>query len=367
MTAPCPILISRSAVATRKLCPMKRYYNYHHPHPDAPPGAPGGIVPTQDRDATHLAKQRGLWLHGCMEHLLAGSDWQAWLTAETDPQRVAAALTNTTTAILEEQVRLVRRAVIGWVAQRGYLLDLYTPISSEEEWTWALSPFVGQTLRLDQIWRNKTTGALLIVDFKTLSRADSNWIARLRESDQTHLYVQALTERTGEQIEGIQYEGIVIGKFEDGIQKSPFTRAYSRAGGLLFPKWQAGSSLVSTEAMTDDEWLAWAHLHRVLSDCYITTGPLRPTAAQLTQTQAATAQAELTWADTIAQVEAADPRDREAVRHRLIERSSDACLKFGAGYACAYAGLCWKGEAVTSETFAPRVDHHAPLEEAPAV
>lgn len=362
-----PISVSRSAIVTRKLCEMKRYRNYHQPHPDAPSGLiqVGGLTPVQDKDASHLAKQRGIWLHGCMEQLLKGNDWEAWLAQETAPQltanQVAGLLTGNTSSMIQEQILLVRRAVIGWVKQRGHLLDQYTPISSEDEWTWSMSPFIAQTLRMDQIWRRKSDGQLLIVDFKTLGRVDANWIDRLRNSDQTHLYIQALTERTGERIGGIQYEGIVIGKFENGVQKSTFTGGYTAVARLgVTAKWRSGASWVPTDMWTDDQWLEWADKEGVLTANYITTGPLNPPQSQLLQTKAATVQAELEWADKIAQIEAApDDESRDALISRLVERNADACLKFGMGYACPYMDLCWNGAQPDADSFDPRVDHHA--------
>ena len=361
---PAPIVVSRSAIVTRKLCEAKRYYNYHLPHPDVPPTAQvGGIVPTQDRDASHLAKTRGIWLHGCMEQLLKGHDWQAWLTTETNAARMASTLQHGDTTRVDEQITLVRRAVIGWVKQRGHLLDLYTPISAEEEWTWSMDPLVAQTLRLDQIWRHKETDQILIVDFKTLGRPDLNWVDRLRNADQTHLYIQALEDRTGERIEGIQYEGIVIGKFDAtlGMQKSTFTGGYGQAASLrttLSPKWKARATWESNTAWTDDEWLQWADATGVLMENYITTGALHPPKAQLEQTKAATVRAEIEWADKMARIE-----ENPALLPMLVERTADACLKFGAGYACPYVDLCWNGAQPDLESFDARIDHHAVKEE----
>jgi len=356
-----PIVVSRSAIVTRKLCEMKRYRNYHQPHPDyAATEQVGGLVPCEELDKSHLAKQRGIWLHGCLEQRIKGHDWEAWLQEQVNPQQVAALLTNTPNSILQEQIMLVRRATIGWMHMRGHLLERYTPVSAEEEWSWGMSPLVAQTLRLDQVWRNKESGQLLIVDFKSLGRPDANWIDRLRNSDQTHLYIQALTERSGERIEGIQYEGIVIGKFEDGIQKSPIVRAYVGRLGSPSPKWSSGATANSTAGWTDDYWLQWIVSHNALGDLYPTTGPLHPPPSQLLQTKAATVKAEMEWADKVAQIEAEpDPEAREHRLHMLVERNADACLKFGFGYACPYMGLCWDGAQADSESYSPRVDHHA--------
>lgn len=342
------IHISRSAVAARKLCPMKRYWAYHATHPDLPAeGQVGGLTPLVDPSGR--AKSRGTLFHALMERAVLGQDLD-----QLPPEL--------TGGMEEEQVVLCRRAAKGWLHQRGtLLLTEYAVQSTEAEWAWSLDPYITQHLRLDVILRHRETGELLILDYKTLARPDSNWIDRLRHSDQTHLYLQALTERTEEPV-AMQYEGILIGSYEDGVQKSPFVLAYEKHGHLS-PRWSAGSTKVSLLSWTDDQWLAWALEHQLLPTLYCTTGPLAPPVAQLLATKAATIQAELLWADTIAQLDAAPEEEtRRARRERLIERYPDSCLKFGKGYACPYGTLCWGGAQPDAETFTPRIDHHQPKE-----
>lgn len=341
------IQISRSAVVTRKLCPTKRWWGYHASHPDHPPETQvGGISPVTDRSG--FAKSRGIWLHHALEKAIRGEDW-------IDPVMADIATAGLSPELTTQWQTLVRRATHGWMAVRGaILLADYTPISAEAEWEWSLSPFISQSMRMDQIWRRTSDGRLLIVDFKTLSRPDANWIERLRHSDQTHTYLQALTERTQEQLLGLQYEGILLGSPDEktGLQRSPFVSGYRSVRGLS-PTYTPGSrSEALPDTMTDDEWRDWV-TPTVLANLYCTTGPLHPPSNQLLQTKAATAHAELQWADIVAQVEA-DPTKREA----LIERNADACLKFGWGYACPYMELCWSGFDL-DDTFAPREDHHA--------
>lgn len=348
-----PIMVSRSAIVTRKLCEMKRYRAYHELHPDMPAtDQVGGMAPTKDASGT--AKLRGTWFHGCMERLIRGDDWESYLNTEINAPMIAAMLTgdDAQAAMMKEQITLIRRAVIGWKEQRGHILNDFTPVSAEEEWTWSMHPLVGQTLRLDQIWRRKSDNQLLIVDFKTMSRPDANWINRLKDSDQTHLYIQALTERTQEPVLGMQYEGIILGKFEDGVQKSPFVRAWQGSLGWS-PTWKPGKKMEPLQ-MVDHEWLDWAKLTGILPDLYCTTGPLSPPSSQLLQTRDATVNAEITWADKIARIEA-----NPSLLPTLVERSPDACLKYGAGYACPYVDLCWHGAQPDLDTFTPRIDHHA--------
>lgn len=348
------ITISRSAVATRKLCPMKRYWAYHAPAPEGmAPTTPsvGGLSPVTEGSA--LAKLRGQWFHSLMAHAIRGRDLDVAIDDEGGrPDELP----------LEQHV-LVRRAIRGWLHVRApQLLADYAVQSTEAEWQWSLDPLVTQTLRLDAILRHRETDRLLILDYKTLSRPDTNWIDRLRDSDQTHLYLQALTERTEEPGIAMQYEGILLGTYdaETQQQKSPFVSAYHKHG-VLSPTWSAGSTRISTLDWPDDQWLAWAE--PVLPALYCTTGPLAPPPAQLLATKRATLHAELQWADTLAQLDAAPDEDTRAyLREALIERHPDSCLKYGRGHACPYVPLCWHGAVPDTDTYVPRTDHHAPKE-----
>lgn len=342
------IKVSRSAIVTRKACAMKRYWAYHAPHPDyAGDAQVGGLTPTVDASAD--AKIRGSLFHALMEAATNGQDIDTVAAAYPVPQ------------LSPTLVALCRRAAKGWRYLRAGFLADYVPMSAEVEWEWAMSPFVTQTLRLDQILRHRETDELLIVDYKTLGRPDENWVYRLWHSDQTHLYIQALIERTHESV-GMQYEGIIIGTYEKGVYKSPFVSAFEKHGRLS-AKWLAGATRVDTTSWSDDQWFAWIMEQQVLQDLYCTTGLIQPTTHALLATKNATAHAELQWANTLAEVQAApDPEAQAFCRETRIEKNADACYKYGRGYACPYVPLCWQGQRPDTDAFLPRVDHHATRE-----
>lgn len=350
-----PIQISRSAVVTRKLCPMKRWWSYHALHPDVPATTQvGGLDPVRPSTPTVTPILRGQWIHRALEHAIRQAtgqpdDWALRPQIEAD-------LPGLSEPVATGWETLIRRLTWGWMTVRGtQLLDRYQPISAEQEWAWSLHPLVAQSMRMDQIWRDRTTGRLLIVDFKTLAKPDANWGERYAMSDQTHSYVQALIERTQEPVLGIQYEGLLIGTADEdlGCQRSPYVTAYAK-GQTLSPTYSPGSRVVRLPAEWDDAtWQAWLP-RPVLESLFCTTEPLLPATAQLLQTKAATVHAEIQWASLAAEVEA-DPSKREA----LIERNPDACLKYGWGHACPYLHLCWSGFEPDADTFMPRVDHHA--------
>ena len=340
------ITTSRSAVATRKLCPMKRYWAYHALHPQVPVEAQrGGLTPVVSANGS--ATQRGTLIHALLEAGMRGQDLDEAFQEACPPD------------MPQEQAVLARRAAKGWMRVRGQSLRAaYRPVSTEEEWLWAMSPMVTQQLRMDVVLRHAATGGLLILDYKTMATMDRTWEMRMLASDQTHLYIQALTERTEELVQ-MQYEAIIVGRKDQDMQKSPFVSAYP-IGDMWVPHYQKGRSRASTLHWSDDEWLEWADTHALWSELYATTGPLRPTNAQLLATKNATAHAELQWANTLAQLEevADNPELLAWRRESLIERNSESCAKFGMGYICAYSGLCWEGHQVDEENFVPRVDHH---------
>jgi hypothetical protein len=342
---------------------MKRHRAYHQLHPEYDSLKQIGGISPRDETTTGFAKIRGQLIHGCLDVAIRGGDWQTWLSKQP-------AMLPEPFGTLEPEAQklwsaLIRRVVKGWLDVRwSQLKQDYEPMSAEEEWIWALSPLVAQSLRMDQIWRRRSDGALLIVDFKTLGSPDINWIDRLRNSDQTHLYVQALVERTQEPVMGIQYEGLMIGRknAKDGRWQSPFVSGYLKNDRVSF-KWVAGSGPYSTLHWSDEE-VFQAMGPGLLNEQYCTTGPLYPPPSQLLQTKEATVQAEIKWADIQSQLRECadqfgqDSQEYQSMLERLVERQPDACLKYGMGYACSYMPLCWDGQAPDSESFEPRIDHH---------
>ena len=351
-----PVNISRSAVVTRKTCEMKRYLNYEATLDEAQT-TPGLVPLSEGTPRSLLPRLRGQILHAVAEKIFLQDPWEAFLhdaCQVLDP------------SMRDEQEVLIRRALKGWVQIRGELLADFTTISSEAEWSWALSPEVSQSLRLDRVLRRTDDGTLAILDFKTMRAPDKNWIERLLNSEQTHLYIQALRERSQEWVMGMIYEGIIIGTLdESGHQKSPFVMGYQKRDGSLSPTYVAGAPKVYTLGWPDDQWLQWASDTGILRELYCTTGPLLPPFAQLLATKANTIGGELRWhgrMTALARVATAEGRTSDIYQERLaqlVEKNPDACLKYGWEYACPYHRICWDGATPDADTYRAREDHHA--------
>lgn len=347
-------LVSRSAIVTRKQCEMKRYLQYEF--------RAGGIQPkdfTQQAGKISLAalpKVRGAIFHNLSLAIVQGaqpSDWQPLLEQQIDllPDQIKA-----------QQLVLIRRAMRGWEIVRGaqWRQD-FDVISAEESWQWPLTPNVSEPLRMDKILRRKDDGALGIFDYKTMGSADPNWVHRMELSDQTHLYVQALKEHSNEWTLGICYDGVVIGKIKDGLQRSPFVVGYEK-NGKISPKWSAGSQIRDLSSYSDEKWLDWIQGTDGLNDLYLTTGFLSPPTEVMLHTKASIGRAEEEWLDRVKQVEnvrALEGEDSAEFRQSLalIEKNPDQCLKYGVDYACPFVGQCWHGWPI-DEQFEPRINHH---------
>lgn len=348
------IFISRSAVVTRKTCEMKRFWNYHaKPFAQEVPG----IVLKETTPKSQLPKVRGQIFHEAAAKMFAQEDWATYIDkacAELLPPE-----------LVQEQSVLIRRALLGWSIVRQEVLQDYEVVSAEQEWTWNLNPEVAQSLRLDRVLRRKEDGNLAIFDFKTMKSPDRNWIERMQNSEQTHLYIQALKERTNEWVLGMIYDGLIIGSLdEEGHQKSPFVRAYRKKDGSYSAKYVAGAPAVLTLDWPDSKWLEWIQQSGMLNELYCTTGPLLPTTEQLMRTKAATASAELRWHKRTQYLEeiennfGLESEEYQNAFETLVERNPDACLKYGWEYACPYHKLCWGGEIPTEDIFTSREDHH---------
>lgn len=347
--------VSRSAIVTRKQCEMKRYQQYElRGH---------GIQPKDFSDTDGvvgmgaLPKVRGALFHDTALAIVEGAstkEWQDQLTAKS---------TVLPASIRDVQSTLIRRALLGWQIVRGdFWRAHYDVISAEKEWLWQLSPRIVQPLRLDKILRRKDDGHLGIFDYKTMGSVDPNWIQRMEFSDQTHLYVQALKERSGEFVLGICYDGVVIGKMYKGVQKSPFVTGYEK-NGKVSATWTSGSTAVSLTSYSDDKWLDWMNKQGKLEELYVTTDFLNPPPQMLLHTKHATARAEEDWLDRIDSLEAIREsmgEDSPHYRYQLneIEKNPDQCLKYGLDYACPFVAQCWRGHGIDDD-FEPRKDHHA--------
>ena len=334
---------------------MKRFLNYDYRLPGA---LTAGIVLRQEASPRgQVPRERGKILHSAAEVMWRGGDWRTV---------VAEGIALIPEEFRAEQHVLIRRALLGWQHQRGELLSHYEVVSAEAEWKWTMDQAVQQALRLDRVLRRKDDGLLGILDFKTMTSMPYGWISKMRNSEQTHLYIQALKERSGEYVLGMIYEGIVVGKLNaQNKPNSPFVQAFEKPNGDVSLAYGAGWRRFATLDWDDQQWLDLAVRSGVLETLYVTSGPLLPPDRVLLQTKSATVNAEIVWDENISAINGlADEfgegsEEHQAAIEQLIERNPDACMKFGEDYSCSYISHCWDGAMIDEDTYMPREDHHA--------
>lgn len=359
------IRVSRSAIATRKGCEMRRYLGYDlRGH---------GISPVEFKESKDtisleaLPKVRGQLFHELSLAIVQGA------SSKDVKELVAEKSTVFPPSIRMIQSTLIRRAMMGWELIRSpWWKANFDVMSAEKSWTWQLSQRVQEPIRMDKILRHKDTGALGIFDFKTIGSVDPNWIRRMETSDQSHLYIQALKEYTDEWVMGMCYDAVVIGRWDKkkGIQKSPFVLGYLK-NGTVNGKWLAGSSDYDLTSFSDEKWLEWIQKQPdMLESLYITSGFINPPPSVLLHTKNSVARAEEEWYDRVQIVEDGrhqygedSPEYGELLA--LIERNSQECYNYGWDYACPFINQCWNGQKIDQEDFVQREDHHKEDHDAP--
>jgi hypothetical protein len=325
---------------------MKRFRTYHWKGT--------GMIPVES--IGKLEAIRGTAAHGIMERTHEGKPWEEWVAKQFEalPEKVR-----------KVQTVLIRRAMLGYYAQRWPLLsDEYEIRSAEIAWNWVLAGDVMMPFRLDRCLANKQTGHLVIHDFKFIGSMDINWRERNANSDQTHLYVQGLKERSTVPVDGIIYDAIIVGQWDHKKeqQKSPFVSAYQRDNGSYSPTYVRGADLVDISGWPDAQWLDWAKRTGILQELYITSGLLNPASHQLLATRSATVHGEREWdlkmlrLDDALATYGAESEEYQQLFESTIERTNDACLKFGWERACEHYEACWVGGE--PDNYVPREDHH---------
>lgn len=345
--------VSRSAIQARKNCEMKRFLTYHWKGT--------GMVPSSTVGS--LEAIRGTAAHMVMEHSWKGLPWEEELGEmfKKIPEKVR-----------DPQMVLIRRAMKGWYKKRWPLLSSeWDIVSAEGAWNWLLSPDVMEPIRMDRLMRAKDTGHLGIFDFKFIGSMDLNWRERHSHSDQTHLYVQALKERSGEPVDGIIYDAIIVGKWDvkNEIQKSPFVSAYDRGpsygpilSGRYSPTWVKGTALVSILDWPDSTWLQWAQETEILNELYCTSGLINPPSEDLLRTKASTIYGEREWDKKLSILEEVgqrygyDSHEYTSLFDSTVERNPDSCLQYGWEKKCEHYTQCWIGGH--PDDYVPREDHH---------
>lgn len=224
------IYYSRSAVVSDWVCPRKRYWNYEY--------AGRGINPM----ASPLALQMGILIH----------DGLAAITANIDIDTIADAANAQLKGMLlegqdfpstenihfaEEQAALVEGLL------RGYhrhiwpqLQEDYEVVACEKEMIYEHDGlhFLSKP---DLLLRNKESGDLIYVEFKSTSSVKEQWMASWQTAVQLHSSIKAVEATLGETVSQVIVQGLNKGYVSQyNRQESILIYGYFKAGQPPFQK-----------------------------------------------------------------------------------------------------------------------------------
>ncbi len=382
-----PIRTSRTAVETRQLCRHKRFLSTHLNGK--------GIT----KRGTGYERNLGQVIHTAMSKALTPyiGGLTQYATAYVPDEEVAELCQIIDTQFGDnphmklEQEWLLRFLVEGWQRYRlPHILRKYTIINVEQEKTAlfdsskylpanlaAIMRPYEMPLRLDMLVERKSDGVLEVGDFKTCREANSDWNITLDNSNQSHLYCEAVETIYERYMGGIFYEGLVKGfRKRDDAQASEFNGQTIQYGSVLYgwknkkgecdEKYVKGKVRVFLPTTlgwnTIDDLFRWINREKdVAREYFPTTQTYRPldSAAIVGQTivNENRFQQDL---DTLNNIPAEHP-EHELVKNVLFERSlNSGCFKYGLNHKCDFVGLCLErmSPEEVAQQFEPRVDHH---------
>lgn len=228
--------------------------------------------------------------------------------------------------------------------------DTFEVISLEDEWDIELDEFKLQ-LRLDGILRDKKTGKLAILDYKTTKAL--GWVRESKYSFnlQTALYVWALEKKTGEECTGISYVIFEKGSVKQDkqlnrpIRQSPYLYGFKTEHGSYQASWAKGwtkfpvynefeTTKWTLDIMTEAERAkTWMVLPQVKLDSVVQDTMIRNALNK-------------------------EREFRAKVQTSTLLKDHQSCMEFGVEHRCPYYNICWYGGKLNPENFIEREDHH---------
>lgn len=346
------------------------------------------------REATSLPLVNGIALHDAHAKLLAGygvdevvdaliGDYRTALFKgrdENDPE---------VNFLFLEQVYMVAGMVRTWAYHRLPKLLAEFEVAKfpgtdepfvEKEFTVEIAPGISAMLRLDAVLRRKSTGKLVIWDFKSLGYVSPDWYGQWEHNPQTYLYTHALKTFMNEPVEGIAYEGLIKGirRVETGeypwngrkIQVSPYCYAYQGPDGSIQVDYTSkrGFHKIQASSRTTAEWFTQVLLpanaaKHLFEGLFCIMPVISPLAWEVERWLRQVTWAEYANAEYLSEIRKATDEGRTADAKQLIEMyfptNEGRCFKYGADNKCQFIDACFtKDPEFIPLGFVARVPHH---------
>lgn len=252
----CPVEITsahlvydRSRTTTDWDCPRKRYWQYEHE----------GTGITPEVDAVELFT--GSVIHDAMSAIAqAQLNLVAMPSGEVDIDGIALAAANKMMAYhcpedlqnvdsvvvyAKEQAALIYGMLKGFYQQQWpKLMEKYDIVCVEEEMFYIhdqygkgdLKAHFVMMVKPDLVLRDKTSGELVYLEYKSTSSKKEGWMAQWEDAVQVHSTLNAIEQTFGERPVYVIVQGLYKGYESYGKQSSPFCYAYGKQGQPPFSK-----------------------------------------------------------------------------------------------------------------------------------
>lgn len=380
------IKTDRSRIEARQQCRSKRLYGYHW--------GGKGIAPKSSRYEAAF----GIALHEEMSDLLKAHQRLNSRPYLAVSKHLEPALNNLTEGMdgahrhhaVTEQQALMSGLVNGWRLNRlPHIIHQYEILTDyvEKEYEVEFKPEdylpgdiaqyyqpVVLMIRLDCLLRDKVTGELVILDFKTASQASEDWSINLDNSLQSNLYIAAVEKITNKPVSGVMYEGLVKGKRElDKAKSSPYNGQIIQYGSFLYG-WKDKTGNVHKDYVSGRtrEFIPEHHPpgHAVeffdtlrkmgyKPEAYFPTSvPWRP--LDINQIVAQMIVNENDYHQTLDLCNAEEEPIRSIKLDVLFEKSLSMCYKYGSKHPCPFVDIC-HGKLSEDEIriqYEERIPHH---------
>ncbi len=233
-------LLDRSRLAQYQRCPRAYYWGYVYK----------GLGVAPSRRALPLAF--GGSMHMGLEQLLRGEGVQRGVEValhefelQARGQGLELQPNESAYEVYREQSALLEALLRAWyIVRYPSFMEEYEVVDLEREEEWKPSEAITFMARADGVLRNRASGDLYVLSFKTTKQYSGKSAKEARMDIQGMSELVAVEERLGERVQGIQMEYLVKGRREEwpkgsGIYQtsSPLIRPWTNADGKLAHNW----------------------------------------------------------------------------------------------------------------------------------
>jgi hypothetical protein len=385
------IYTSRSKGVTRQECKRMLYLGYEW--------AGKGL----QRESGALPLLTGTAIHAAHARLFAGDEIESVISSTlvnyyAELFRGRDRKDPLLTALYREQAHMLSGMIRTWAYHRLPLILEEFEIARiegmpfiEYEFPYEIAPGIIEQMRLDAVLRRKSTGELVIWDFKTLAYPSEDWAKKFEHDPQTYLYPLALEEFMKEPVEGIAYEGLVKGQrkkdtakkspfYGKTIQQSPYCYGYRLdAGGVFmyqtpYTATKGWEKIAVADEMTPKEWFDQVlvtenHRNGLFNDLFCIVPPIKAVGWEVERWKRQTIYAEYLDQRYIEEINEAMERGDCSLGEQLMDiyfpTNEQRCFKYGLDNACQFAdplgGICFNSsiaEAPFANGYVFREPHH---------